>query len=115
MMSLRKLIASTALLLITTLASSLIMAGEYYRWTGEDGVTHYGSTPPQGVKAELVSTYGDGNKAPNSSAASDTTSSPVTDASIAKQQQELINTRKKECDDERKRLATLKSNGSAAK
>jgi hypothetical protein len=36
------------------IAASGLSAAEVFRWVGAQGVTHYGSTPPAGVKATLV-------------------------------------------------------------
>ncbi|MFK8021185.1 MAG: DUF4124 domain-containing protein [Pseudomonadales bacterium] len=53
-----RLAMSTALLcaLICVFASSSVLAGDVYRWKDADGSVHFGEHPPQGTKAELMST-----------------------------------------------------------
>ncbi len=90
-----------AVMAIAVFYASAITAGEYYRWMDEQGVTHYGSTPPQGVDAELVSTYDDApTKEPKSS-----------ENDIQRQQQAMRNQREQECASEKSRLSTLKTSG----
>lgn len=85
---------------------------EFYRWTGEDGTIHYGSTPPQGVKAELVKTTV--TKAPPNSqensgeaGASNGTANPE----APQLTEEQIKEQKQLCSDERKRVSALSKPG----
>ncbi|WP_096087336.1 DUF4124 domain-containing protein [Agaribacterium haliotis] len=112
-MNLLPKLAVSASLLITAASLSLpSSAGEYWRWKGEDGVVHYGSTPPHGVEAERVTTRGDGSKSPSASNNSSADEQTGNDTKLAAQQQELKAQRQKECKAEQDRLSTLKSSGS---
>ena len=88
-------------------------AEEVYRWVDETGVTHYGSTPPQGVSATRVKTSG------ATSSAASTESGPVANEATTEQTSSNVDSnvnalkkqREQQCADERKRLATLRSGG----
>ena len=43
--------------LILLCVSMLASAATLYRWSDDKGVAHFGSSPPEGVKAEIVSSY----------------------------------------------------------
>ena len=93
-----------------------LQAGEYYRWVDADGVVHYGSTPPKGVDAELIKTYGGGsgaNKAPESKNAGNNnvaTSADSTTSQVALTPAQL-EAKNKRCTEERERLAALSKPG----
>lgn len=103
--------------LVWALASYALHAGDYYKWVGDDGITHYGSTPPKGVKAVRVTTYGDkgtSKRAQNPSFSSETDTldeGAEANAAPSDKQKQLQDARKQECDQEKQRLATLKNSG----
>lgn len=43
--------------LVVLFASMAVNATTLYRWTDGSGVAHFGSSPPEGVEAEIVSNY----------------------------------------------------------
>lgn len=104
-------IAAVAAAIFSTPAMA---ADEYYRWVGDDGVTHYGSRPPEGVEAEKISTYGGKKSSPAKSSTYSTQSDdnnqpqggPQTEA-----QKQAMAARKEQCDQERERLSKLQSSG----
>lgn len=91
-------------------SASSVMAAEYWRWTGEDGVVHYGSTPPKGVAAEKVVTHGGVSKSSNSSA-----NAPQADTGSEEPKIELTPEMQKmkdeRCEEEKKRLAVFQKPG----
>ncbi|WP_370977758.1 DUF4124 domain-containing protein [Agaribacterium sp. ZY112] len=109
---LSKLLVAGNIFLISALISSAVSAGEYWRWQDEQGVTHYGSTPPQGVAAEKVTTHGDTAPVNNQAAASTSTAPQAGSSDIDTQKKQLQEQRKEECEQEKQRLQTLKSSGS---
>lgn len=102
--------------LLLGLASSPVAADAYYRWIGDDGVTHYGSRPPEGVQAEKVDTYGKGKPANarknNASAPSEQQSAA---GSQADEQRQIVAQRKQQCDEEKARLKSLQTPGTRLK
>lgn len=104
---------------IAILQSLLVLSGitlsvtalseEYYRWTDESGIVHYGSTPPSGVEATKVKTYG--SKANRGT----TPANPSTDAAAsgnlppeeAERRRKVADAQKKACDEEKSRLELL--------
>lgn len=52
----RTLIPMLALALLGSAAPA--MADKYYKWVDDNGVTHYGTAPPEGGGSEAVRTYG---------------------------------------------------------
>jgi hypothetical protein len=109
-----------------SLATALALCGhisgshaeDYYRWVNDDGVTHYGSTPPQGVEAVKVKAYGGQNTAaPSESdeAASETEDLSLDDENLPPEERErrrkLADKQRKICDDEKSRLSVLEKNG----
>lgn len=92
-------------------SSASFAAEEYYTWHDENGVKHYGSTPPQGVEAKKVKIYAGKGKpasAPQSTTSSDGAAGETPEEAKAKR--ELQKAQKAECDQERKRLSNLSSN-----
>ena len=95
-------ISLVCLMLAIITSSGSLFAEDYYRWQDDKGVTHYGSTPPKGVDAVLVKTYGTSKPAieqPNSN-----TGEPAVDP---ERQRRLTEQQSRRCDEERQRLATL--------
>lgn len=87
-------------------------AAEYWRWKGEDGVIHYGSTPPKGVDAEKVKTYGGVSR----SAETQSDGASSSDGAKAAQPEEELTPemqarRDARCKEERDRLAVFKRPG----
>lgn len=109
---LKPLLFATALTMTTAAFVSTVNASEYYRWQDEDGTQHYGSTPPQGVKAERIKVSG-GKPSPASSAS--TPSSAKTEktqtAPSVQLTPEQIAKQKESCQVERDRVAALKKGG----
>lgn len=93
-------------------SASTVMAAEYWRWKGEDGVIHYGSTPPKGVEAEKVVTYGGVSKSANTNTNSqsngDTAEDTEPKVELTPEMQAL---KKERCEEERKRLAVFEKPG----
>lgn len=102
--------------LLLGLVSSPVSADAYYRWIGDDGVTHYGSRPPEGVKAEKVDTYGKGKPAnsSNSNAAESSAQQGATGAQTDEQKQ-IVAQRKQQCEEEKSRLKSLQTPGTRLK
>ena len=49
----------TPLLALALLGSAApAMADKYYKWVDDNGVTHYGTAPPENGGSEAVRTYG---------------------------------------------------------
>ena len=94
---------------LAPLALSLVFSGNlsaaesYHRWKDENGVTHYGSTPPTGVNSEKI----------NARATPKTKAKDVVDDStnLENTKKLLSAERQKTCERERQRLTTLKSSG----
>lgn len=94
------------------LSNPVVAADEYYRWVGEDGVTHYGSRPPEGVQAEKISTYGGSKKAPaKSSTYSTYDDTTKTQGPQTEEQKQALAMRKEQCEQEQARLNKLQSPG----
>ncbi|MCC5811579.1 MAG: DUF4124 domain-containing protein [Ectothiorhodospiraceae bacterium] len=53
-MEARKIILAAALAMSAAVVVGTASAANIYRWTGEDGTTHYGSNPPPDVEAERI-------------------------------------------------------------
>jgi len=87
---------------------------EFYRWTDANGVINYGKNPPPGVEATLVTTYG-GKGEPETGASpveGDANQAPKQDAApLTDEQKKARQERMAQCDQERKRLQTLKKPG----
>ncbi|MBK1674611.1 hypothetical protein CKO35_15195 [Ectothiorhodospira shaposhnikovii] len=47
--------AMLILMIIPALSLQTVMARDFFRWTDEQGVTHFGEVPPTGVPAQRVS------------------------------------------------------------
>ncbi len=97
--------------------SLLSVAEDYYRWVGEDGVTHYGSKPPSGVEAVKVKTFG-GSSTPASSTDTDTAATEeeaVDEANLPPEEVErrrkVAEKQKEVCEAEKKRLEVLNRPG----
>ena len=107
------LVAFTTAALIFGAASS--WGEEFYRWRDAKGIAHYGSTPPQGIKATKVKVYGTRSPSPiqrtAQAAGSEQQKLAANSASTAPQKQaQLKKAQASECQAERKRLRVLKSN-----
>ena len=77
-------------------------ADEYYKWIGENGDIVYGSNPPPGVQATLVTTYNDSNLT------SEEAKKAIEEADKIKQAAEQ---RKQHCAEEKERLSALRTSG----
>ncbi len=104
-------------LLIAVIISSLVfssgsMAEEFYRWTEEDGTLHYGSTPPQGVKAERVKMTSNKQNTPSNPTAGAQDKKTEQNASMPELTKEQKQEQTKLCNDEKKRIAALNKPGS---
>ncbi|VUD68307.1 hypothetical protein TDB9533_04091 [Thalassocella blandensis] len=92
------------------MATSISYAENYYRWKDANGQIHYGSRPPVGVEAEKVKTYGGRSSATETNSSAETSENPdETGGSADVDTQKIAAEQKKQCDQERQRLATLKS------
>ncbi|WNO09875.1 DUF4124 domain-containing protein [Teredinibacter sp. KSP-S5-2] len=108
---LKPLLFATALTVTTVAFVSSVSAAEYYRWQDEDGTQHYGSTPPQGVKAERIKVSGGKpSPAPSTSSSSSKTKPPETPPAV-QLTPEQIAIQKEKCQVERDRVAALKKGG----
>lgn len=100
------------MLLLACIVTTPVQAANYYKWIGEDGVVHYGATPPKGVEAELVKTYGGVGV---TSTQSQDTASPGSagDAGSPAVQltPEQIEAKNQRCAEERERLSVLSKPG----
>lgn len=103
-------------ILLSLFASSILIthsatAEDYYRWVNESGTVNYGSRPPEGVKAEKISTFGKSAGKSNSSSANAAQSNSNAQQEAEQQQKEIIAQRKRQCEDEKARLSALKAPG----
>ncbi len=89
------------------------IADDYYRWVDSQGVVHYGSRPPKGVKAEKIKAYGGTAAAPKTTSSNNTPSQGKKTLSKQEKQerQQLIAQRQEVCKQERDRLRTLQTPG----
>lgn len=71
----RHLIAAAGLAAIVASLSVSANSAGYYRWTDEQGQTHYTQSPPQGRPAEFIRTS-TGSRSTESAAPADTGSAP---------------------------------------
>lgn len=96
------------------LMSGSALAADYYRWVGEDGVTHYGSMPPIGVKAEkMKSSGGSGSSTQTQGSDNEKNTAVTSNPEIsAERKQELLAERQAQCTQEKDRLKTLTAKGS---
>jgi|GEM_PF-1151956 len=102
------------------ISSPIALSEEYYRWLDEQGVVHYGSTPPPGVEATKVKTYGGSSKSTNTTRntpSSETKAeAPMEDLSNlppeeVERRKKVAEAQKKVCDQEKARLAVLNKPG----
>ncbi|MFT7558435.1 MAG: acetate kinase [Flavobacteriales bacterium] len=100
-----KLVAASILCLASFSASA---KEEFYRWTDAEGVIHYGTVPPQGVDAVKITTY---STNPTESNTAESNQDKASTASSNEAQKKLREEREAECQAERRRLNTLKTNG----
>lgn len=101
-----------SVLLLACIVATPVQAANYYKWVGEDGVVHYGATPPKGVEAELVKTYG--GVGVTSSQSQDTTTPGAAGDSGSPAVQltpEQIEAKNQRCTEERERLSVLSKPG----
>lgn len=101
----------------------LLMAGvpalaqnAVYRWTGDDGVIHYGAMPPLGVEAELVkaggpNVGGDSTDTAAVSGDSDTAAEGDNAPPAVELSPEMKARKEAACKEEQQRLATLQKPG----
>lgn len=90
------------------------MAGQIYKWVDDQGVTHFGAQPPQGLEATSINTATPPPRAPAPTpaatpAADDAQQKAIDDKvkdQVAKQEAE----RKKYCENARTNLAQLENN-----
>lgn len=59
-----KLLQVTALFLAFTAYTHISYASEFYKWTDENGITHFSQRKPTGLDSETISTKTKGKKAP---------------------------------------------------
>ncbi len=103
---------AVAAVAFSVLSNPVIAADEYYRWIGEDGVTHYGSRPPEGVQAEKISTYGGSKRSPaKSSTYSTYDDDNKSQEGQTDEQKQAVAMRKEQCEQEKARLNKLQSPG----
>ena len=101
---------------VFALAGPAFAQNAVYRWTGDDGVIHYGATPPVDVEAELVKAGNSGSGVDDEGAGTDSDSSGTSEGEDAEQPQvklspEMQARKDKLCKEERQRLETLKRPG----
>ncbi len=106
----------SSLVLLTCVIAASVQAAEYYKWIGEDGVIHYGATPPKGVEAELVKTYGgvatsSSQDAAPPAGATTTTNNSTASPPPAKLTPEQVAAKNERCAQERERLTALSKPG----
>ena len=90
--------------------SSSSFAEDFYKWKDADGVTHYGSSPPLGVNAKKVRTYGSSKNIAEDEdvSARKKLSATSGDESVALDPETKAKM-DKNCNIEKQRLSTLKS------
>jgi len=102
-----------ALLLLTLALALPAGAAEIYRWTDEQGQTHYSATPPRGVDAELVNVRagrtppGDSRAAGGAAAAADPEATPQAPA----RPQRDVAFERRQCETARQNLEVMRSGG----
>lgn len=102
----------SSVLVLACILSTPVNAAEYYKWVGDDGVVHYGASPPKGVEAELVKTFGGvGVTKPSQETSDPGTAAGSATGSTAQLTPEQIEARNKRCTEERERLAVLTKPG----
>ncbi|MFT5084977.1 MAG: hypothetical protein ACI9Y1_003034, partial [Lentisphaeria bacterium] len=89
-------------ILLFSLVSSAAFGEDYYRWVGENGVVEYGSTPPKGVQAVKIKTYGNSSEIKHT----DTGKKTGTAVDAEELQKQIVDQRKQQCEDEKERLST---------
>ncbi|SMF42931.1 protein of unknown function [Alteromonadaceae bacterium Bs31] len=105
--------------IVLTAFSVTSFAEDYYRWVGADGVTHYGSSPPQGVEAVKVKTYGGagaGEDSPEASFTGAAADEPAADEANlppeeVERRRKVAEKQKEVCEAEKKRLEVLNRPG----
>jgi len=108
----RSMIFASGLLLVLT---GNALAGQIYKWVDPQGVTHFGTQPPQGQTAETLSTATPPPK-PSSSAPTTTTEDSgeaqqrEIDRQVKKQVAEQNTERERYCTTLRTNLAQLQNN-----
>lgn len=93
-------------LLCACAVSRPAVAEQFYKWTDEKGVVHYGSTPPPGVQSERKSVSGAAPTPvapPAPVAATDSASDPASTAG-AENDKRMAEYRKQRCDYARRQL-----------
>lgn len=110
----RRIILTSSLLLAL---SATAMASQVYKWVDAQGVTHFGSQPPQGQEATSINTSAAPPKAAEQEAESIPTFESIADpeqAAFDKKAKEEVAAkeaeRKKYCEDVRTNLAQLENN-----
>lgn len=103
------LYALSLIALCFCLATAQLHASAYYRWVDENGVTHYTSTPPQGIASEKVTSSSSG-----SSRAAESNAAPTTDdknkAAVADETDPANFKDPERCAAAEKRVETLQNN-----
>jgi hypothetical protein len=103
------------LLFATLLAWSTMSGAVVYKWVDAQGKVHYGDSPPDGVHAEVVEILGSrsANSAPAESASPPPNSSTASNASHSDDhdkkviQDDVAQTREKQCADAQERYKKL--------
>lgn len=111
----KKITFSLSICLIGIYLSHTSVAANYYQWVDEAGITHYGSTPPDGITAKKIKSPSS-SALPPKTATNSTNSTNSHDDSLTTQQteernKELLVERQAQCAQERERLQTLTAKG----
>lgn len=100
--------------LCAALFAGVAQANVIYQWTDAQGSMHYGSKPPDGVKAKIISTGQQRSFGPSTGQTVDEQKKPTAQADIDKKVQDEVAERDKKlqeyCTNIRNNLAQLKYN-----
>lgn len=113
MNNLKTLALGVAITAFSLGTAGAVMSAEYWRWKDADGIVHYGSTPPKGVDAEKVKTYGGVSSSSNhsSSGAQNGTDSDNETKPEVELTPEMKARRDARCAEEKERLAVFSKPG----
>lgn len=104
-----KIINLLGALIVSGFALCASAAETIYLWYDEDGTPNYDETPPPGVKATKIQGY-TGSKGQQSTAEA-SEEAKQDQGPLTEEQKKLREARRAQCDSERQRIATLKSDG----
>ncbi len=108
-------IKTTAIIALSVIASSLslsVLAGEYYKWVDENGVSHFSERPPQTAEAASVQTIKiktQAKEAPQEDSSNDTAPEQLSGPLKVAADPNAKHLDPKRCSAERERLKTLNS------